>query len=150
MPLAVELELDAVVDDPLALQPVADAGLDEEVGDRLLEHAGADPVLDVVAAPVLEHDRLDALAVEELGEREPRRPGADDRRPACASARRLGSTSSSTRLRDRERAVRRRHAAVDRAVQEDLLDLVRREADRAARRGRASRAPPRARARRAR
>ena len=55
-----------VVDEPLALQPLADAGLDEQVDDRLLEDAGADARLDVLAAPVLEDDRLDALAVEEV------------------------------------------------------------------------------------
>ena len=51
----------------------------EQVDGALLEHAGADARLDVLAAPVLEHDRLDAGPVEELREREARRAGADDR-----------------------------------------------------------------------
>ena len=94
--LAVELELDAVVDDPLALHALPDAGLDEQVGRPLLEHAGADAVLDVLAAAVLEHDRLDALAFEQARERQPGRAGADDAdlRPHPAAA---ASASSRTR-----------------------------------------------------
>ena len=74
----------------------ADPGVDEEVGDRLLEHAGADAVLDVVAAPVLQHDRLDALAVEEVREREACGPGADDPDLRAHQARGSCSSSSST------------------------------------------------------
>ena len=55
MALAVELELDPVVDEPFSLQPRADPRVDEEVGDRLLENPCANSVLDVLAAPVLEH-----------------------------------------------------------------------------------------------
>ena len=57
--LALELEVDAAVDDPLAVEALADARVAQEVGGALLEHAGAEPVLDVVARAVLEHDRLD-------------------------------------------------------------------------------------------
>ena len=95
MAVAVELELDAVVDDPLPLQAVADTGADEQVRRTLLEDAGADTMLDVVSAAVLEHDRLDALSVQELRKRKPRRTGADDH---DLSAHQLeGSSSSSTR-----------------------------------------------------
>ena len=59
--LAVELQLDAVVDEALALHALADAGRGEQVDRALLEHAGADALLDVLAAARLEHDRLDAL-----------------------------------------------------------------------------------------
>ena len=76
--LAVELEVDAAVDDALAVQPLADAGVAEQVDRALLEHAGADPLLDVLARAVLEHDRLDPLAREQLREREPGRARADD------------------------------------------------------------------------
>ena len=79
---------------PSRLQPLADAGLDEQVGGSLLEHAGADAVLDVLAAAVLEHDRLDPLALEQPRERQPGRAGADDPdlRPQS-----LDRSSSSTR-----------------------------------------------------
>ncbi len=95
MPLAVELKLDAVVDDSLVQHAVPHSRLDEEIGRALLEHAGADPVLDVVAATVLEHDRLDALALEQAGQSQPGRSGADDRH--LRSHQPLGSCSSSTR-----------------------------------------------------
>jgi hypothetical protein len=78
VPLAVELELDSTVDEPFSLQPLAGAGVDEKVGDRLLEHARSDALLDVLAAAVLEHDGLDAFPVQELREGETCRPGADD------------------------------------------------------------------------
>ena len=55
-----------------------DARVAEQVDGALLEHARADPVLDVVAGAVLEHDRLDPLAGEQLREREPGRARADD------------------------------------------------------------------------
>ena len=76
--LAVELELDPVMDDPLALHPPAHAGLRQQVGGPLLEHARANARLDVVSAAVLDHDRIDPLAVEQVGERQPGRPRADD------------------------------------------------------------------------
>ena len=71
-------------------------GLDEEVDDRLLDHACADARLDVLAAPVFEDDGVDALAMEEVTERESRGPGADDPdlRPGGGHS---FSSSSSTR-----------------------------------------------------
>ena len=78
MPLAAELQLDAVVDDALALQPLARARLGQQVDRGLLEHAGPDAVLDVVAAARLDHDRLDALHTQDLGQRQPRWARADD------------------------------------------------------------------------
>ena len=74
-----ELQLDAFVDEALARQPLAHARLGEEIDDALLEHAGADAGLDVLATPVLEDHRLDARAMEKLRERQARRPRADDR-----------------------------------------------------------------------
>ena len=79
MALAVELELDPVVDDALAQHALPHSRLDEQIRRALLEHAGANPVLDVVAATVLEDDRLDAFALEQARQRQPGRSGADDR-----------------------------------------------------------------------
>ncbi len=76
--LAGELQLDAVVDEPLALHALADAGGGEQVDRALLEHAGADALLDVLAAARLEHDRVDPCELQQAGEREAGRPGADD------------------------------------------------------------------------
>ena len=44
----------------------------------VLEHAGAHAVLDVLARARLQHDRLDAGALEQVREQQPRGPGADD------------------------------------------------------------------------
>ena len=76
--LAAEAKLHAVVHEALALQALAHPHLDEQVDRALLEHAGADPSLHVLAVAVLEDDRLDALEVEEVPEHEARRPRADD------------------------------------------------------------------------
>ncbi len=78
MPLAVELKIDAVVDDPFAIHPLADTGFAQQLDRPLLEHAGADPVLDVLATPVLEDDALDARDLEQPRERQPCRPRPDD------------------------------------------------------------------------
>ena len=74
-----ELEVDAPVHDPLAVEPVGHAGAADEVDRALLEHPRADSPLHVVARAVLEDDRLDPLAREEPREREPRGPRPDDR-----------------------------------------------------------------------
>jgi hypothetical protein len=76
--LAVELELDPVVHDPLALEPRADAELAQQVGVSLLDHAGADALLAVLAAPRLDDDGVDPLVLEDACECEPRRPRPDD------------------------------------------------------------------------
>jgi hypothetical protein len=96
MALGVELDLDPVVDEALTLQPVADADVDEEVDRPLLEDAGANAVLDVVARPVLEDDRFDAFAMEQLGEREPCGACAHDPDLRSHQAEPSGSVSPST------------------------------------------------------
>ena len=93
--LAGELELDPVVDEPLALQPLAGARLHEEVDDRLLDDPCTDTRLDVLAAPVFEDHRVDALELEEVAEREPGRAGADD--PDLRASAAQAAPSSSTR-----------------------------------------------------
>ena len=111
MALAVELELDAVVDDPLALHPLADARLDEEVGGALLEHAGADALLDVLAAAGLEHDRLDPLALEQPREHQAGRARADDADLRPQAPRRARAGRSRTRRWPPARRSRRRTSA---------------------------------------
>ena len=116
----------------------------EQVDRALLEDAGADPVLDVLAAARLEDDRLDALQLQELRQRQTGRARADDAdlRPDHSSP---GGVEHA--LGDREGPVRGRDAAVDRAVQQHLLDLVGASGRSGAPRARASRARPRGRAR---
>jgi hypothetical protein len=79
MSLAVELEVDRVMHGAFAVHPCADACVTQQPDGSLFEHACADPVLDVLAASVLEDDALDSCDLEQAGEREARRPRADDR-----------------------------------------------------------------------
>ena len=74
-----ETQLDAVMDDALAVSRSADADLRQQIDGSLLEHAGPDALLDVLAAARLEDDGVDALQVQQVREHETRRPGADDR-----------------------------------------------------------------------
>jgi hypothetical protein len=78
VPLAGELEMNAAMHDPLAVHALADAEVAEEVDGSLLEHAGANPVLDVGTAAILEDHALDAGELEQARERQARRAGADD------------------------------------------------------------------------
>src|SRR5207253_8669015 len=49
-----------------------------QLGRSLLEHAGADAVLDVLAAAIFEDDALDSRDLEQARQGEPGRPRADD------------------------------------------------------------------------
>ena len=93
MSLARELELDAVMDEALAVQPLAGPGGGEEVDDPLLDDSGPDASLDVLATPVLDDDRVDALQMEQMTEREAGGAGSDDPdlRPSSAQAPRSSS-----------------------------------------------------------
>ncbi len=79
MALPPEPQLDAVMDQALAQHPLPRARADESVHRALLQHAGPHPVLHVVAAAGLQHHRLDAAQVQQVGQQQPGRPGADDR-----------------------------------------------------------------------
>ena len=50
----------------------------DQVDGALLEHAGAHAALDVVAAPRFENHAVDALAKQEVRQKEARRARADD------------------------------------------------------------------------
>ena len=57
-------------------------GVDAEVGHQvdgaLLQHAGAHAAFDVVAAPRLQHDAVDAGALQQQRQEQPRGTRADD------------------------------------------------------------------------
>src|SRR5215211_847171 len=87
--LAGELQLDSLVDEALAAQAIADAHLLEQVDGALLEHAGPDPALDVLAAARFQDDRIDSAEVEELRQHEAGGAGAHDpdlrpHQPSCS------------------------------------------------------------------
>jgi len=48
----------------LSLQPLTDAGSGQQVDRALLQHAGADPALDIGPAVALQNDRFDAGIVQ--------------------------------------------------------------------------------------
>src|SRR5439155_23705803 len=56
MGLPFEAEVDAVMDEALTPQPVADARLVQQIDRALLEHACPDRRFDLLAAAALEHD----------------------------------------------------------------------------------------------
>jgi hypothetical protein len=68
-----------VVDEPLTVHPISDSDRTEEIDRPLLEDASAQTALDVRAIAPLDDHGVDALAVQQMPEREPRRSGADDR-----------------------------------------------------------------------
>ena len=76
--LARKAQLDPMMQQALAQHALADAGLDEEIGTGLFQHAGADAFLHVLARARLHHDRGDAGEVQEVGQQQPRRTRAYD------------------------------------------------------------------------
>jgi hypothetical protein len=66
------------VDHAFLLQSLADTGLDQQLDGSVLEDAGANALLDVFAASILEDDGLDALQMQQVAEEEPGGPGPDD------------------------------------------------------------------------
>jgi hypothetical protein len=76
--LAVELQVDAVVDDALAVHPLADTRFTQQLDSPLLEHAGADSVLDVLTATGFEDHAFDSRNLEQPRERQARGTRADD------------------------------------------------------------------------
>ena len=78
MALALELQLDAVVDEAFPLKSLADPDRFQEVDRPLFEHARADALLEVLATLALEDDRVDSLQVQELSEHEAGWTGSHD------------------------------------------------------------------------
>ena len=76
--VALPAQVDAVVLEPLAGQPLADPQVVHQLDRVLLEQAGADAPLDVVAVAVLEDHRLDARSLQQQPEHQPRGTCSDD------------------------------------------------------------------------
>ena len=96
VPLAVELQVDAAVHDRLAVQALGHARPLQQVDGPLLEHAGADARLDVLAASVLEHDRFDSRPVKQRGENQAGGTGTDDRDVSAQAHHDSSSTACAT------------------------------------------------------
>ena len=75
---AAEADVEPRVGHALAMQPLAGAEFVHQRDGALLQHAGAHAALDVVAAPRLQHDAVDAGAMQQQRQEQPGRTGADD------------------------------------------------------------------------
>ena len=62
-----------------AVHALAQSHRAQQLDRARLQHAGADPPQHVRTALPLQHDRVDPLAIEHVGEQQPGRPAADDR-----------------------------------------------------------------------
>src|ERR1700694_3393863 len=73
-----EAQLDAIVREAFPSHAIANPSRGQEIGRSLFEDTRPYPPFDVVAAAPLEHDGGDALPVQEMGQHQPGRTGADD------------------------------------------------------------------------
>jgi hypothetical protein len=74
-----ESNLDPVVHQALVAQPIAEAGRRHQIHGALFEHPRAHPLSDVLTAAPLDHDRIDAVALEEVRQHQAGRSRTDDR-----------------------------------------------------------------------
>ena len=95
VPAPVEAQLEAVVDEALAVQALGDAGGVEQVDRRLLEHAGAHARLDVVARRASSTTDSMPCRCEQVGQQQPGRAGPHD--PDLGVHHPSASASASTR-----------------------------------------------------
>ena len=77
--LTFELDIDATVKQPLTVHSVADAVVAQQLRGAMLQHASANAPLDVFAAAVLQDNRIDARALEQVRQHQAGRTGTDDR-----------------------------------------------------------------------
>ena len=78
VPVSVELQLDAIVRQTFRVQAGCDAGVLQQRHGALFEHARADPGQTRSPAALLDHDGVDAPAMEQATEQQPRRARSDD------------------------------------------------------------------------
>src|ERR1700678_1281133 len=78
VPFAGELEVDAVVLEPLGVEPAAEADLAEQLDRGRFEHPGPLPRPAAGAAPVLDHDGVDPGQGEQVGQEQAGRACPDD------------------------------------------------------------------------
>src|SRR3954447_4274463 len=75
---APERNIDAVVHHRLALQPRADAGVDQHLRHPVLHQPGAHPRLAIGAASILDHDAGNAGEMQQMRQHQPRRSRSHD------------------------------------------------------------------------
>ena len=75
---AFEAQLDPIVDQALGLHALAHAHLRKQVDRSLLQHAGADTLLDILTTAIFDYDGVNSLQMQEVREDQTGWPGADD------------------------------------------------------------------------
>src|ERR1700722_1006100 len=78
MPRYSESQLNAIVNKSFALQPRTDSGLHHQLDRAVLQHASANPALAICARLAFEHDRLDALQMQQVRQHQACRSSADN------------------------------------------------------------------------
>jgi len=78
MHAAIECHFETVVHHAFALQALADSGFDEQVDRALLEQAGPDTRLDILARALLHDYGIDTVAMQQLRQQQAGWAGADD------------------------------------------------------------------------
>jgi hypothetical protein len=78
VPASPKADGEAVVPQPLLLQPRPDPHRVQEVHRALLEHPRPHTIDHVVAAAILHDDGIDAVQVKQLAQQQARRTGTDD------------------------------------------------------------------------
>src|SRR5215469_10993924 len=68
----------SVVDEALTEHPLSDTHVGQQVDGVLLENARPYPLLYVFASSRFQHDRLNALQVQQVRQHQPRRPGPNN------------------------------------------------------------------------
>ena len=78
MPGPVEVELEALVRQPFALQSVGQPGLAQQIDGALLEQSCADALLDVFATASLNDDGINTSESQQVSEQKAARSRTDD------------------------------------------------------------------------
>jgi hypothetical protein len=69
---------DAFMHEAVLLHAPAQPALDQQAFDGMLQHAGTDAVLHVIAGMRLKHDSVDAALLQQVRQQQSGRPSADD------------------------------------------------------------------------
>jgi len=78
MASAVQSQIDATMAQALPLEPFCDARCSQQFDACVLEHSGTHTFLAVLATPRFQHDRFNAVQMEQVGKHQTCRPGTDD------------------------------------------------------------------------
>jgi hypothetical protein len=62
----------------LAIHPLSEANRAQQIDRSGLQNAGPNPVQHMLAALPLDHDAIDAVSIEDMGQKQSGRPAADD------------------------------------------------------------------------